>query len=172
LVEKPGEKGVAGWWAELSSENAARGYAAVWRLADAPGASVPFLRRRLKPVTDAQADEIRQHIKDLDNGAFVVRKKAFEQLQNLGPAAAPALRGALDKNTSLEVRRRVEQLLDHLTNKPMSGEPLRTLRSLAVLEHAGTAEARRLLRALAAGAPSAWLTQEAKAVCARLARRS
>src|SRR6202011_3976257 len=102
-----------------------RAYAAVWRLAEAPGASVPFLRRRLKLVTDAQVEEIRQHIKDLDNGAFAVRKKAFEQLQNLGPAAAPALRGALDKNVSLEVRRRVEQLLDNLTNKPMSGEPLR-----------------------------------------------
>ncbi len=35
------------------------------------------------------------------------------------------------------MRRRVDQLLDNLSNRPLSGEPLRTVGALAVLEHAG-----------------------------------
>jgi hypothetical protein len=35
----------------------------------------------------------------------------------------------------------------------------------------GTAEARQLLRALAKGAPEAWLTREAKAAAERLDKR-
>jgi hypothetical protein len=81
------------------------------------------------------------------------------------------LRQELEKKGSPETRRRIEQLLANLTNKPLSGEPLRTVRALAVLEHAGAPEARRLLRELAAGESGAWLTQEANASLERLAKR-
>src|SRR5262249_26390236 len=149
-----------------------RAYAAVWQLADVPGASAPLLRQRLRPVTDTQVREIGRHIADLDSDTFAVRQKAFEQLESLGPAAGPALRKALEKEVSAELRRRVEELLERLTYRPASGESLRTLRALAVLEQAGTPEARQLLEALARGAPEASLTQEANAALGRLARRS
>jgi hypothetical protein len=169
-AQGPAEEEVAAWWADLAGADAGRAYAAIWRLADVPGASVPFLRRRLRPVTDAQGKEIRQHIADLDSDTFAVRDKAFRRLENLGLAAAPALRQALAKDVSPEVRRRVGHLLENIDHRPVSGEPLRTLRALAVLEHAGTAEARRLLQALADGASGAWLTREAQGVCQRLQR--
>jgi RNA polymerase sigma factor (sigma-70 family) len=172
LAAEPGEKEVAARWADLADEDAGRAYTAVWRLAEVPGVAIPFLRQRLRPVTDAQAQAIRQHIADLDSDTFTVRQQAFEQLESLGPAAAPALRQALAKNASLEVRRRIEHLLENPRSRPVSGEPLRTLRALAVLEHAGTPEARRLLRVLAEGASGVWLTHEAQAVCERLARRA
>jgi hypothetical protein len=72
----------------------------------------------------------------------------------------------LENTPSLELRRRVEQLLEH----PMSAEALRTLRALAVLELVGTPEARRLLQTLSEGVAGAWLTQEAKAVYDRCDR--
>ncbi len=172
LVKEAGYKDVAAWWTDLAGEDAGRAYAAVWRLAEVPGASVPFLRQHLRPVTDTQLKEIRQHITDLDSDAFAVRQKASQQLKSLGPAAVPALREELKNKVTLEVRRRVEQLLQNLTNRPISGEPLRTLRALAVLEHAGTPEARQLLQELAKGASAAWSTQEAKACLQRLAKRS
>jgi hypothetical protein len=48
---------------------------------------------------------------------------------------------------------------------------LRGLRAIAVLEQIGTPEAKQLLLNLAAGAPEARLTREAKAALGRLVRR-
>jgi WD40 repeat protein len=165
----PGEQEVARWWADLAGAEAGKAYAAVWRLAGVPGASVPFFRQRLRPVTDAEVKAIREHIADLDSGSFAVRQKAFDRLKSLGLAAAPALRQEAEKKLSLEARRRVEQLLENLRDRPAPGESLRTLRALAVLEYAGTPEARGLLQELAGGAADAWLTREAGAAWARLA---
>jgi hypothetical protein len=167
----PGDKEIARWWADLASADAGAGYAALWRLAAAPGAAVPFLRGRLTPVTQAGVEEISQAIVDLGSKVFAVRQRAFERLRGLGRTAAPELRAALRKEAPLEVRRRVEQLLDGLEHGPVAGEWLRSVRALAVLEHAGTPEARQLLRELAGGARGAWLTEEARAAWGRLERR-
>jgi hypothetical protein len=168
LIKEPGDKEIATWWEDLASEDARRAHAAIWALADAPAASVPFLKKRLKPATEDQAKEISRHIADLDNNTFEVREKASEQLKKLGLAAAPALQKLLEKDISAEVRRRVEQLLSELSNKPILGESLRTIRALSVLEHAGTAESLRLIEGLGKGASEAWLTNEAKAVQRRI----
>jgi hypothetical protein len=170
-AEPPGEKEVAACWDDLSGADAARAYDAIWRLAEAPAASVPFLRQHLRPVTEAEVKEISRFIEELGSDEFAAREQATRQLERLGPAAAPALRKALEKGAPLEVRRRIERLLEGLGGQMATGEPLRTLRALAALEHANTAEARRLLQELAAGAAGAWLTQEAKAVCERLPPR-
>jgi RNA polymerase sigma factor (sigma-70 family) len=163
-----GDKEVAAWWADLLNADPGRAYTAVWRLAETSARSVPLLRQRIKPVPDSEAKEIRRCVKDLGSPTFAVRQKAFERLKDLGLAAAPAVRTALEKDNPLEVRRRLEQLLEGATRGPVLGGWLRTLRALAVLEYAGTPEARRLLRELAGGAQGAWLTREAKAACDRL----
>jgi RNA polymerase sigma factor (sigma-70 family) len=167
-----GEKEIAACWDDLAAGDASRAYAAVWRLAGTPAASVPFLRERLKPVTEAEVKEVRQHIADLDSDSFAVRQKALQQLERIGRDAERALREARQKEVSPEVRRRLDELLDRLSSGAWSGEPLRAQRALAVLEHAGTPESRGLLRELASGAPGAWLTQEAQAAEGRLARQS
>ncbi len=170
LVKVPGDKDIAAWWSDLAGDDARKACAAVWRLADASQASVPFLRERLKPITVAQAKDIARYIHDLASNTFSIREKAFQELRILGLAAAPALRQDLKKEVTLETRRRIERLLENLSNKPLSGEPLRILRALTVLEHADTSDAQRLLHALAAGAPGAWLTEEAKTVSERVRR--
>ena len=171
LTGKAGEKEVAGWWADLAGEDALRAWAAVWRLADAPAASVPFLRRQLRPVTDAEVKQIRQHIADLDSETFAVREKAHKELQRLGMAAWPALREALEKEPSAEFRRRAEKLLDPAIEFSSSPEELRQVRALQVLEQIRSPESRRLLEKLAAGAPEARLTRDAKAALERLEGR-
>src|SRR5207244_3120550 len=47
---RPGEKELAGWWAGLAGADAGWAWAAVWRVADAPG-SAGCLGRHLKPGT-------------------------------------------------------------------------------------------------------------------------
>ncbi len=162
---------VATLWADLAGDDAVQAQAAIWQLADAPTASVPFLERQLRPDAAADQEQIRQEVRDLDDARFAVRDRAFGALERRGPAAEPALRAALTKKPSLETRRRLEQLLEALDDRPLRGEPLRTIRALTVLEHAGSPEAERLLRKPADGDPDGWLTAEAKATCARLARR-
>jgi hypothetical protein len=88
----------------------------------------------------------------------------------LGELAEPALRTGLEGKPSLEVRRRVEQLLKRLEEQLPTPERLRTLRAIAVLEKIGTAEACELLRSLAEGAAGAGPTREAKSALRRLDR--
>jgi hypothetical protein len=67
------------------------------------------------------------------------------------------------------VQRRLTALLEKL-DPAGSPESLRLLRSIEVLEHLGTAEARETLAHLAKEAPGTWLEREAKASLERLAR--
>ena len=68
--------------------------------------------------------------------------------------------------------RRIEELLKKIEDGAVSGERLREVRALEVLEGLGTPEARKLLEELAKGAADAALTQEAKASLERLNRRN
>ena len=96
-----------------------------------------------------------------------MRQKAVDQLANLGELAEAALKKELQDKLSQEKRRRIEILLEGFQQGP-TGMRLRNIRAVEVLEHIGTAEARDLLRKLAAGSPAAKLTQEAKSSVKRL----
>jgi truncated hemoglobin YjbI len=78
---------------------------------------------------------------------------------------------AAKADLSLEKRRRIEQLLaaPRIVQAP---EQIRALRALEVLERIGNAEARRVLGAIAKGAPDARLTREARTSLERLLRRT
>src|SRR5207244_299234 len=114
LVGIPTDREISVWWAALVGDDPRPAYAAIWQLSDAPAASVPFLRQRLRPVTKAQVSEIRQHLADLNSNTFSVREKAFERLRSLGVAAERDLRQQSKRKGSPEVHRRIEQLLKNL----------------------------------------------------------
>jgi WD40 repeat protein len=173
LAKSPGPKELAAWWADLADADARRAYAAIWRLAEVPEATtVAFLRERLKPAAEMDGKKVRQLIADLDSDTFDVREKANRQLQDLGPAAVPALREALEKEPSPEVRRRLETLLSRQPGLAQLPEVLRRVRAIQVLERLGSKEARALLTELSKGAAYATETQEAKAALERLSRRA
>jgi hypothetical protein len=117
------------------------------------------------------SERIASLIAALDHDRFAVREDASRQLAALGESAGPMMRQALAGRSSLEVRRRLEELLDKPRRDGPSAEWLRTLRALAVLERTNTPEARRVLETLAKGAPEMRLTQEAENSLSRLARR-
>jgi WD40 repeat protein len=155
-------------WTELG-ETATTADRAGWVLAAAPGQAVPLLRERLRPVPAPDRQRVARLVADLDREDFAVRDRATRELARLGELARPALAKAQAARPSPEARRRLGDLLEHL-DRPITGsEALRALRAVDVLERIGTAEARRVLQALAEGAVEARLTQEAEASLQRLA---
>lgn len=154
-------------WADLEGRDAAKAHRASWTLMETPDQAIARLKERLRPVAVADPKRLAPLIADLDSEAFAVRDKAARELERMGESAAPALQKARAESPSPEVRRRVQQLLERLT----AGSPGQA-RALELLEHLGTPDARRLLEALAEGAPEARLTQEARAALARLGRQA
>jgi hypothetical protein len=140
-------------------------------LATTSAQSVPLLRQRLPKTAETDVGKITRLLADLDSEQFEVRERASRGLQEMSMSAEAAMRRALRKQPSLEVRRRLEEILDKLESGERTAEELRTLRAVEVLELIGSSEARQVLRELSQGPADAWLTQEAKAALARLAAR-
>lgn len=160
------------FWADLGSEETPRIYRALWTLAASPRETVPFLHDRFLPSTSADP-RIDRLIDDLNSDSFVVRDKAHQELEKIGPAAEPALRRTLANPASQEVRRRVERLLDRKNQRPIeSPDVQRLLRVIKLLEHFGTPEARKELETLGKGMFGDTIAQEAKAALERLDRES
>src|SRR5262249_51949913 len=112
-------------------------------------------------------------IADLDNEQFAEREKAAKKLEHLGEVAIGACEKALQRQPSTEVCRRLESFLKKQAKSSSGPSPERllALRAIEVLEHIGTLQAQELLKSLAAGAPEARLTQEAKTALERLAKQ-
>jgi RNA polymerase sigma factor (sigma-70 family) len=153
-------------WADLAAEDARRAYQAIGALAGADAQGVSLLKDRLAVVRPAEDGRIGRLVADLDSDSFEAREQATRQLEAFGGAAEAALRKALAGRPPAEARRRIEELLGKLDPR-RSSEGLRVLRALEVLERIGSRDARQLVAALAAGAPEARLTQEAKASLSR-----
>lgn len=162
---------IQAYWADLAGMDGERIFTAIARLTDAPPQSVELLRTRLRPVSAPADTELRQLLADLDADSFERRQAAAKRLRELGELARNALQDTLRRKPSLEVRRRIEDLL--VEPKPaLTPEARRQLRAIHLLETIGTAEARRVLETLASGATEAQLTREAKASLTRLKRRT
>src|SRR5262249_18903524 len=173
---KLAEKELAGLWTDLAEPEARDGFAAEVKLAAAPQDTVEFLAKELRPEAPPKIDAagIAKRIADLNDAQYKLRRKAARELEQLGMDAKPALLKALKGKPSVEVRRRVEQLLAKAETARLRVDPLllRSLRALEVLERIANPEARKVLQTLAKGNPQARLTQEAQAVLGRLAKRT
>src|SRR5262249_6745670 len=151
----------------LAGQDAPAVFEATNRFVAWPQETVAFLKVRLRPSPD-HSERIARLLTDLDSKRFAIRKKASETLETLGSSVKPALHKALADRPSLEVRRRIERLLERLEGLVASPEELRSLRAIEVLELIGTDGAQKVLRDLATGAAGARQTQEAKASLQRL----
>jgi WD domain, G-beta repeat len=163
-------------WDDLVSSDATRAWRAIWTLTAIPAQSVPLLRDRLRAApASPDPKQLAQLVADLDADEFQVRQKAHRKLEELGAVAEAALHKGLEGRPSLELRKRLEQLLELVEEQKrqkqmrvFSGEALRGVRAVVVLEKIGTPEARQILETLAAGGRESRLTQEAQAALYRL----
>jgi RNA polymerase sigma factor (sigma-70 family) len=156
-------------WDALSRAESADAYPAVLSLANAPKQSVAYLRARVAADKLPDPKVIARWLADLDDEEFEVRETASRELARLGKAAEAELRRARAAPPSTEVRRRLDELLDKLGAG--AAESVRWQRVVAVLELAGTAEARELLEQLATKAAGEDVRRQAKGALDRLAKR-
>jgi hypothetical protein len=108
-------------------------------------------------------------MKDLENESFKTRNEASKEMEKHVDVLAPTILKVLAANPSLELRRRLSQIVD-MYEGHWSSDSLRTLRAIEVLERVGSKEALAVIDSLARGAPESRLTREAKASQKRLAR--
>ena len=132
-------------WDNLSNDDPAIGCKAANALAGSPERSVPFLRDRLKSIAVADPEKLDRWIADLSSDKFAIRQAATKELEKLGQQAEPFLQMALKRNTTLETRLRLEQILKTLADVP-SPDTLRTIRAIMTLERIGSAERAGCLR--------------------------
>jgi RNA polymerase sigma factor (sigma-70 family) len=169
--QKLGANELASLGADLTGSDGARAYQALFALAAAPGQSLPLIKKRLRPVlplTRVQERQAAHWIAALGNNRFTVRQQGTRSLAALGEAARPALKKALAARPAPEEGRRLVNLLAGLEGKARYPE----IRALELLERIGTADAQRVLAALARGQREAWLTREAGTALVRVAKHA
>jgi HEAT repeat protein len=154
-------------WADLGGADACRAYRAVWLLAVTGDEAVALIGKHVWPAEPVSAEHVARLLDDLEARRFATRQAAAAELEHLGDLAGPAMRRRLAEHPSLEVRRRLEGLLEKL-DAGISPVHRRNRRAVVALEQVGTRAARRELRRLAGGAPDAALTRNAKAALDRL----
>lgn len=156
-------------WDDLANDDGQRAGIAIASLLHNAEASVSFLREKLHPQEATSEKRLAQLIADLDADVYFTREAASRELTRLGERAEAALRRQLTNRPALEMRRRIEDILDKLEPNSPPPETLRKLRAIEVLEQVNTLAARRCLEGLAKGAVEARQIREAKAALRRLA---
>jgi WD40 repeat protein len=159
---------------DLMDSNEEEAAYAAMTLETMPASVLPLLKEAL-PKAAALEKQIVRNFADLDDADYAVREKASRELEKIGLSAEATLRFALRHELPPETARRIQEILDSLAEKESASAPpsevLGAMRSLQILEHIDTHEARQLLEMVAKGHPDAPLTKEAKAALARLAKQ-
>jgi hypothetical protein len=158
-------------WEYLASDDAAKAFKAMGKLAGVPDQATVFLKTRLKVVPPADPKVLQKLLEDLNSDQYAIRQKASAELERLADLAGPALREKVDGKISLEMRKRIEALLDKLDGPITLPELLRSLRTVELLELIGTPAARDVVAPVAKGAPGHRLTEAAQGAVSRLDKR-
>jgi hypothetical protein len=159
-------------WEVLASDDAGKAFAAVCRLIVSPAQAVALAEERVKPFA-LDRGRVELLLTDLGSMQFRTRTQATQELAALGEDIEPLLREALKgNNLPLEVRRRIQTLLDRLEGRGGGPASWRLTRTVEVLERVGTPAALRLLRTWAGSESDSRLKREAVAAMRRLSGKA
>jgi WD40 repeat protein len=170
--EPPTPAEVAGLWADLDSEDAAKAARAIGRLASAPAPALKVFEREVRPAAGSALSEkeLPRLIAELTDESFEARERATRALELAGRGIRPALIQARAASSDREQKNRLDKILRGMASVAVAPDLVRAMRVVEVLERINTPEARRLLAALAKGNPSSRLTIDAAATLQRLSR--
>jgi len=147
-------------WTNLADDDTEVAWHALWHLLDHPAEAMALLKARLRPVPGVQ--DVAGLIARLDHARYAVREAASQRLAEYGELVEGDLLQALAGTPTAEQRERLERLAKLLDpTLPPTGDTLRGLRCVWVLDRIGTPEARKVLAELAAGAAGSRVTTEA-----------
>jgi WD40 repeat protein len=157
-------------WAQLMKLEGAGAFAAQRKLIASPAETVAFLKQHLTPATPPKVDpkKIAQWVADLDSESFETRDEAYRSLDRLGAVAEAALRKARAGKISLEMRRRLDDLVEKLERGVLTPAEVQAARAVEVLERIATPDACTVLAACADGMGTATLTIEAHKALGRM----
>ena len=173
-VPQPPPHGAGDDWSALKERSPVVARAAVDRVVRDP-AAFKALVAKFPPPAEVPNPQLASLIADLDSSTFATREAASKKLRELGATAAPALRKAQATAPSPEARKRLDDLLTAIPAVqalPVSGETLRGVRVVEILERVGTAEARELLQAWANQGRDPRVAAEARIALERLASQT
>jgi hypothetical protein len=157
-------------WKALAEEKAADARSAIGAMLRSPQRAIPFLKTQFNSLKQPDAETIRSWVADLSAKSFAVRRAAARKLEDAGDFAEKELRRVLAGQPELETARRIETLLEQLHPLRASGEPLRLLRAIQLLDRIATPDTRPLLKTLADGAAGVRLAAAARHALTRLDR--
>jgi WD40 repeat protein len=151
-------------WHDLSDADPAIAQRAFRRLIAAPDRALVLFRDRLRPAPERSLEELPKLIAALSVPAK--EQNAMAALKEFGVKAAPALFAALGRQPPVEVRRRIELVLEAIGEYPIPPDDLRRSRAIQLLEQIASPEAEQILNDLSRGNDG-----EARAALARLEAR-
>ena len=157
-------------WLHLAGEDAQRAYKAIGTLGSHPDDSLELIRARLESLTSpANAEHIGELIAALDHDEYAVRERATAELMKLREVAAVALKNAREETASLEVKKRIDKILNsEATPLVTRSDERRLLRVIQILEQIGTPDAQQLLDLLSREIASAKVKREAQQAITRM----
>ena len=160
-----------GMWKSLTEKDIPFSYKSLRLMATAPEQTIAFLKDKLHPATKRDTTRVEKMIALLDDDSFEKREQAEQDLLALGSTAATPLAEALKGTLSPEARTRAQRILEKVQTPLPTGDELRNLWAVDLLEQIGTTEAKLVIAKIATGDADAWLTREAKAALQRLDKR-
>ena len=155
-------------WSGVVADNLFRRERSARILAAHPGQALGMAREKLKPVPAADRERVAELIVKLDDDSADVRDKATADLQQVAHRFEPMLANALKDAKPGEVKNRLTAVIKKMKDSNSPADLVAELRGMEFLETLRAPEARKLMGALANGAPGASLTVAATAAMKRL----
>lgn len=146
-------------WKRLASADGMDAFQAIQALSIAMN-SIGFFDEMLRPIDIPEA-VIKNRIQGLDSDVYNARELASRELAKYEGVAIGPLRRFLLETTSLDAKRRAQDLITRYENREYPPSVIQFLRGMEVLEAIRTPDSRKLLHKLAQGSPSSLVTKTA-----------